>query len=157
LPRAIVVNHYSSIRASQQGSRWPKRGLYLFMKYFLAGTAIGLILFLGSCSADEITGPGDVIFPDSNVSYRAHVAPFLAVGCTMSGCHDAATPQNRYTDLRSWIGVRAINVINQPGDTNAALVQVLYGRTLHPPLSNEIGENQRRGIKRWVLEGARDN
>lgn len=126
------------------------------MKYFLVGVCIGLVVFLGSCGGGDITGPEDIMFPDSNVSYGRHVAPFLAVGCNMSGCHDASRPDNRFTDLTSWISVRSINVINQPGDTNCNLVRVLYGRTLHPIL-NSIGENQRSGVKKWVLEGAQNN
>src|SRR5688500_7111171 len=98
------------------------------MKYFVAGVALGLILFLGSCDDNVISSPEDVIFPDSNVSYRAHVAPFLAVGCNISGCHDLPRTENRGIALTSFHHLRDIRVVNQPGDTNAALVQVLYGK-----------------------------
>lgn len=126
------------------------------MKYFLLGAALVLILFLGSCDDNAISSPDQVIFPDSNVSYGRHVAPFLAVGCNMSGCHDAKRTENRLIALTSWADVRDIKVVNQPGDTNSALVQVLYGKVFHPLLNN-VGENQRRGIKQWVLEGAQNN
>jgi hypothetical protein len=125
------------------------------MKYFVAGVVLALILFLGSCDDNALTSPEDVIFPDSNVSYRAHVAPFLALGCNMSGCHDMPRTENRGIVLRSFGEVRDIRVVNQPGDTNAALVQVLYGKVFHPLI--QAGDNQRRGIRQWVIEGAQDN
>lgn len=125
------------------------------MKYFLAGCALALILFLGSCDDDALSSPTDVHFPDSNVSYAAHVAPFLALGCNMTGCHDAPRTENRNIVLTSWIGVRDIRVVNQPGDTNAGLVQVLYGKVFHPVI--QAGDNQRKGIRQWVKEGAKNN
>src|SRR5687767_15017382 len=120
------------------------------MKYFMAGVALAFIIFLAGCDDDAISSPTDVIFPDSNVSFAAHVAPFLTLGCNMSGCHDAPRTENRNIVLTSWVGVRDIRVINQPGDTNAGLVQVLYGKVFHPLI--QAGDNQRRGIKQWVIE-----
>lgn len=108
-----------------------------------------------ACSGSDITSPEDVVFPERNVSYAQHVAPYLALGCNISGCHDASRPENNFIDLTSWIAVRSTRVVNQPGDTNCALVQVLYGRVLHVPI--RATENQRRGIKQWVLEGAENN
>jgi hypothetical protein len=126
------------------------------MKYFMAGVALAIIIFLAGCDDNAISSPTDVIFPDSNVSYAAHVAPFLTLGCNMSGCHDAPRTENRNIVLTSWSAVRGdVRVINQPGDTNAGLVQVLYGKVFHPLI--QAGDNQRRGIRRWVIEGAQNN
>ena len=125
------------------------------MKYFMAGVALALIIFLAGCDDDAISSPTQVIFPDSNVSFAAHVAPFLQLGCNMTGCHDAPRTENRNIVLTSWAGVMDLRVVNQPGDTNAGLVQVLYGKVFHPLINAE--ENQRRGIKQWVKEGAKNN
>jgi hypothetical protein len=108
-----------------------------------------------ACSGSDITSPEDVIFPERNVSYAQHVAPYLALGCNMTGCHDQARPENNFIDLTSWAAVRSTRVVNQPGDTNAGLVQVLYGRIVHFPV--RATDNQRQGIKQWVIEGAQNN
>jgi hypothetical protein len=124
------------------------------MKYFRYLYTVGVFTLIG-CSSSDITSPDDVVFPATNVSFKAHVEPLFAVSCNMNGCHDMATSRNNSVDLTSWIGVRATNVINQPGDTTCGLMQVVFGRELHPGFT--INSNHQQGLKQWVLEGAKDN
>ena len=117
---------------------------------------IGVLLFTSGCSSSDITSADQIVFPVSGVSFRAHVEPLFSISCNTTGCHDGARSDNNYVDLTSWVGVRNINVVNQPGDTNCGLIRVVFGRELHPgPL--KINDNHRQGLKTWVLEGAQDN
>src|SRR6185437_12321203 len=87
-----------------------------------------MVLVIIGCSSSDITSANDVVFPATNVSFRAQVEPLFSVSCNVAGCHDMARPGNNNVDLTSWIGTRAINVVNQPGDTNCGLILVVYGR-----------------------------
>ncbi|MDP4220589.1 MAG: hypothetical protein Q8916_11075 [Bacteroidota bacterium] len=117
----------------------------------------GLAVFtLYGCSSSDITSANDIVFPATHVSFKAHVEPLFAVSCTMSGCHDMPRSTNNGVDLTSWTGVRATNVINQPGDTMCGLMQVVFGREFHNGPLN-LNENHRQGLKQWVIEGAQNN
>ena len=109
------------------------------------------------CVANDISNPNDIIFPDSNVSYTQQVQPFLTLSCNTYGCHDDQRASNKYTALTSFVNVRAINVVNQPGDTNCNLVRIVYGRDLTHLAPIHPQPNQQQGIKKWVQEGAKDN
>ncbi|MBS1902258.1 MAG: hypothetical protein JSS75_00965 [Bacteroidetes bacterium] len=119
--------------------------------------SLGVLLLCSGCSSTDITSADQIVFPATNVSYKAHVAPLLAIACNAAGCHDMARPENANVDLTSWISLRgSTNVVNQPGDTNCGLVKVVYARVGHPgPL--RINDNHRQGIKQWVIEGAQNN
>jgi hypothetical protein len=123
-----------------------------FIRYIFAA----LIFTVMGCSSSDITSANDVVFPASNVSFRAQVEPLFSVSCNVSGCHDMARPGNNNVDLTSWAGTRAINVVNQPGDTNCGLILVIFGREIHAGVIN-LNNNHRQGLKRWVIEGAKDN
>lgn len=124
------------------------------MRFICYIVASGVFTLMG-CGSNDITSPNDIIFPALNVSFRAHVQPLFTLSCNVSGCHDNISHAGN-VDLSSWIGVRATNVVNQPGDTNCGLMQVIFGRELHTGSVN-INENHRQGLKRWVIEGAQDN
>ena len=110
-----------------------------------------LFVFISGCSGD-ITDPDDIVFPPINVSFGMHIQPLLNLSCNSQGCHG----EGAQTKLTSWGGVRALNVVNQPGDTNCGLVNVVYGRTeTHWPVN--VNSNHRQGIKQWVIEGAQNN
>lgn len=80
-----------------------------------------------------------------------HVQPLMNISCNSLNCHG----DNGQTKLTSWVGVRSLNVVNQPGDTNCNLIGVVYGRLLHVPVN--VNDNHREGLKQWVLEGAQNN
>jgi len=107
-----------------------------------------LFVFITGCSDD----PNDIVFPPSNVSFSMHVQPLLNLSCNSQGCHG----DDAQTKLTSWVGVRAINVVNQPGDTNCGLLNVVFGKNpSHIPVS--VNDNHRQGLKQWVIEGAQNN
>lgn len=107
------------------------------------------------CFPGDVTNPNQIVFPASNVSYSQQLVPFLTLSCNMTGCHDAARSGNLNVDLTSWIGVR--NEVPKPGDTlTSPLVAVMFARENH--VGNFLAnDNQRNGIKVWVLEGAKNN
>jgi hypothetical protein len=115
---------------------------------------LGVFTMLG-CSDSDITSANDIVFPATNVSFKAHVEPLFSFSCNITGCHDVARSSNKYVDLTSWTGTRAINVVNQPGDTNCGLIQVVFERAQHIQLN--LTNNHRQGLKQWVIEGAKDN
>jgi hypothetical protein len=122
------------------------------LRYILAA---GVFAVMG-CSSSDITSANDIVFPATHVSFKAQVEPLFAVSCNISGCHDIARNSNNSVDLTSWIGARATNVVNQPGDTTCGLIQVVFVREFHNGPVN-LNENHRQGLKRWVIEGAQDN
>ena len=113
------------------------------IRYFWAALPL---FFLAGCTG--ATDPNQIVFPATNVSYAQDIEPYFALACVQ--CHDIGDP----VDLSSWVGIRAINVTT-PKDTTSELVLVMYGNGAHGPIS--ANDNQRQGIKQWVLEGAKNN
>ena len=111
-------------------------------------------VFVAGCSG--ISNPNDIVFPVSNVSYHAQVAPYFSLACSESGCHDQATSNNDELDLTSWVLMKSVPGVIVAGDTTCHLVLVMYGREAHAGVI-VANDNQRQGIKQWVIEGARDN
>lgn len=114
---------------------------------------------------DEVTGGGtiDVVFPDSIISFGQHVQPLFTRGCAFSGCHGA----DRYADdgysLESYehlmFGTRAVIFRGDPD--NSLLIQATEARNQVPRMPpndfTQLNENQKRGLRRWVAEGAQNN
>lgn len=131
-----------------------------------ASVAAACVLAVGSLLTgceDETYGPGpdsrDIVFPESNVSYAQHVQPLFDRTCAVSGCHDTATKQSNLS-LQSYREATARPGIIVPGDPDGSvLVQRIEGKIQprmpynRPPLS----DNQIRGIRQWILEGAQNN
>jgi len=129
------------------------RLVYCRMK--LTPCLMAVVASIMGCSSGDITNPNQIVFPATNVSFKGQVAPYFALSCNFTGCHDGSANTAGGVDLSSWIGVRATNV-TQPKDTNSELVLVMYGRAPHShPFS--ANDNQRIGIKQWVREGAQNN
>jgi hypothetical protein len=157
---SLITNHSPNFR---NGSEQPTVGKYVRIRSRDVNHKIVFLIFalllspviIASCSSTDITDPDQISFPDSNISYAAQVRPYLTLSCNVTGCHDVQRPENFGVDLTSWVGVRGNNVA-QPGDTNCHLVLVMYGREIHQG-SFKANDNQRRGIKQWVLEGAQNN
>ena len=125
----------------------------LSIRYILAAAVFTLL----GCSSSDITSASDIVFPATHVSFKAQVEPLFTVSCNITGCHDVARNSNNNVDLTSWISVRSINVVNQPGDTNCGLIEVVFGRggIIHPSMN--LNDNNRQGLKQWVIEGAQNN
>jgi hypothetical protein len=117
--------------------------------------ALSCLCIVAGCSSSDITSPDQIVFPATNVSFTQHVQPFFALSCNNVGCHDAGRADNYDTDLTSWVRVRDAHV-TLPGDTACGLIRVIYAREVHYGALN-LNENQREGLKQWVLEGAQNN
>lgn len=117
-------------------------------------------LLATSCTGNMVTQPGDVVFPDTNVSFRAHVQPFLAVSCGVGGCHADVNPAGRIrlTSYSTLMFDRA-NLIVPSKPDESLVIQVLNGVFAHPwgYLQDRITANHRRGMAQWVSEGALNN
>lgn len=127
-----------------------------------AARALAACFLFAGCE-DETYGPGpdsrDIVFPESNVSYAQHVQPLFDRTCAVSGCHDTATKQSNLS-LQSYREATARPGIIVPTDPDGSvLVQRIEGKIQprmpynRPPLS----DNQIRGIRQWILEGAQNN
>lgn len=112
------------------------------------------------CNGNTITSPEDVVFPDTNVRFRGHVQPFLAVTCAVSGCH---------ADLNAAGGIRLTtystvlfdrpNLIVPGRPEESTVIQVLTGILSHPvgDLQRRVNSNHVAGMRQWVTEGALNN
>lgn len=115
---------------------------------------------LPSCDGSVITNPQDIAFPDSNVSFRGQVLPFLALSCGVGGCHGDVSPAAgiRLTSYSTLLFDRPNLVV--PGKPDESLiVQVLEGDLLHPwgNLRTTVSSSQIRGMRTWITEGALNN
>jgi hypothetical protein len=113
-----------------------------------------------SCGSDMITQPQDVTFPDTNVSYRGQVQPFLTVTCATGGCHSDIAPAGgirlgSYSPL--FIDRPNLVVVGRPDES--LVMQVLTGVMPHlvGNLPGRVSANHRQGMRQWILEGARNN
>lgn len=131
------------------------------MKRFLALSVFlvsALLLGLAACD-DSGTRPGDeIVFPDKDVSYMAHVQPFFNFRCANYGCHEDQTRAGNLS-LTSYVAMTERPGIVIPGDpASSLLLQKIDGRLPHPinvPII--INQNQLTGIRTWIAEGAKNN
>ncbi len=120
-----------------------------------------LIVFLLGCE-DTITNKqvDEIVFPESNVSYVSHVQPVLIVKCASSGCHDDESRAGNLS-LTTWANTTANPDIVFPYDANVSrLVQSIEGTAtflMPPPRYPALTQNQIKGIRTWVQEGAKYN
>lgn len=124
---------------------------------------VSLIIFVGVSSCRDTSNPltkvDDIVFPDSNISYVRHVQPLFDLACATAGCHDRATAENKELDLTSYAGVVANFGVVVAGDTsNSRMVWSIEGRPGSAPMppAKPLNQNQIKGIKRWIFEGAKD-
>lgn len=113
---------------------------------------------------DEVVGPdgspSDVVFPDSNVSFAAHVQPLFTQTCAIPGCHDDGQNQSqlRLTSYSSTV-VEIPGIVVPGNPDNSVLVWRIEGtQGVRMPLNrNPLNSNQIRGIRKWIEEGASPN
>ncbi|MDX9760081.1 MAG: c-type cytochrome domain-containing protein [Bacteroidota bacterium] len=124
-----------------------------------AGAFLAAAMFLVLACDDSGTRPGDeIIFPETDVSYMAHVQPFFDLRCANYGCHEDQTRAGNLS-LTSYIAMTERPGIIIPGDPQSSLLlQKIDGRLPHPinvPII--INSNQLEGIRTWIAEGAKNN
>lgn len=108
---------------------------------------------------DTTTAPtGDIVFPDSNVSYSQHVQPTFNLKCAFSGCHDDGTRAGNLS-LTSYLNATAYpGIIIARDSQHSLLAQKIDGRLPHQTqVDLRLTQNQINGIKKWIDEGAKDN
>ncbi|MDT8325430.1 MAG: c-type cytochrome domain-containing protein [Bacteroidota bacterium] len=128
------------------------------MSLLAALLTIVLLASLPACD-DSGTRPGDeIVFPEENVSYSAHVQPFFNLRCANYGCHEDATRAANLS-LTSYVNMNERPGIIIPGDASSSLLmQKIDGRLPHPiEVPIIINENQLNGIRTWINEGAKNN
>lgn len=129
------------------------------MRCLVALSVSGWSLILVSTSCTGVTQPQDITFPDSNVSYVRHMQPFLSLSCANGGCHDKTSPAGG-VDLTDYSGLLFgrgnLVVPNEPDQS--LLIQSIEQRIAHPyDIMSRVTDNQRRGVRQWILEGALHN
>ena len=124
-------------------------------------TVVAAIIVLSSCkdTSNSVSTLDEIVFPATDISYEKQVQPLFNVGCAITGCHDKATNQNKNLDRTSFAGVRSNFGVVIPGDTtNSRLIWNIEARPGYAPMppAKPLSQNQIQGLKRWILEGAKD-
>jgi len=130
----------------------------------LLASVTAVVIGFSACrdTSNPVTKLDDIVFPDSNISYAKLVQPLFYAACATASCHEVATAGNGNLDLTLYAGLwKADKTIITPPDTsNSILVWCIEWRpivNIYPmPPTKQLSQNQIRGIKRWILEGAKD-
>ena len=119
--------------------------------------ALTLALMIIACDSGP-THPEDVVFPESDVSYRTHVQPLFDVGCNFSGCHNTIDRAGNVS-LASYFDLLNTPGLVVPGEPGSSLlIQTLRGQQPHTfSIQSIVDENQVEGVATWVEEGASNN
>jgi hypothetical protein len=147
--------HYELFIIFTEKKKTIMRKLYSFILLAFFATAVII-------SCDDTVAP-DLTMPDKNVSYSQHIQPLFNVSCALSGCHDNASAAGGLR-LTSWVNTTADPQIVFPGEPdNSKLVWAIEGNTAvtpMPPVNGNVmplTQNQIKGIRTWIAEGAKNN
>jgi hypothetical protein len=117
-------------------------------------------LFYFGCD-DTSTDIDDEVIPESNVSYSMHIQPVFNIKCV--NCHGVGIVEGGL-DLTNWSGTKADpRIIVDSLPDNSVLVWTIEGRPgfpFMPPVASPylpLTDNQLRGVKTWIAEGAKNN
>lgn len=113
---------------------------------------------MSSCKNTINTPIGDIVFPASNVSYSQQVQPLFNLGCDYLGCHDDETMAGNLS-LTNYISATTAPGVIRPRDTTSSiLIQRIEGKgPIMPPAASPLNQNQIKGLKTWIMEGAKNN
>ncbi len=127
-------------------------------KYSIILTLVFLLVIVQSCD-DTLTSSDidNLVMPDSNVSYRAHVAPVFEVKCVP--CHNSQRSEAGL-DLSSWVNATRDPSIIFPGSDSTSIL--VYSIERIPPYApmppyEWLKRNHINGIRTWIREGAQNN
>ena len=128
------------------------------LKYFIILIFTFVVIISQSCD-DTLTSSeiDNLVMPDSNVSYKAHVAPVFEVKCVP--CHNSQRSEAGL-DLSSWVNATRDPTIIFPGSDSTSIL--VYSIERIPPYApmppNEwLKRNHINGIRTWIREGALNN
>lgn len=118
--------------------------------------ALFVIIFGLSCSSSTRPNTDDLVFPETGVYYSLLVERYLNQTCAWGGCHDQISKQGGI-DLSTYNAIFMTPGLVIPGNADGSLLnQIIEARLPHPQLPNLYRgtDNQIRGMRVWVLEGA---
>jgi len=128
------------------------------LKYFIILLLTFVVIIAQSCD-DSLTSSDidNLVMPDSNVSYKAHIAPVFEVKCVP--CHNSQSSEAGL-DLSSWVNATRDPTIIFPGSDSTSIL--VYSIEKFPPYDpmppNEwLKRNHINGIRTWIREGAQNN
>ena len=130
----------------------------LTLKYFIILILTFVVIIAQSCD-DSLTSSDidNLVMPDSNVSYKAHVAPVFEIKCVP--CHNSQRSEAGL-DLSSWVNATRDPTIIFPGsDSTSILVYSIERIPPYAPMppSEWLKRNHINGIRTWIREGAQNN
>jgi len=126
------------------------------LKYFIILLLTFVVIIAQSCD-DSLTSSDidNLVMPDSNVSYKAHIAPVFEVKCVP--CHNSQSSEAGL-DLSSWVNATRDPRIIFPGDDSTSVLVWTIERISTPMPPNEwLKRNHINGIRIWIREGAQNN
>ena len=128
------------------------------MKAFMVALFVSsAVAFVGGCSQSTVTDPNTIVFPDSLVSYRNHVQPFMTLRCGQCHGETVAAGNIRLTQY-SYLLFDRPNLVVPGAPDESLVVQVLERIIAHPSGQFEtISANHIRGVRKWIAEGAENN
>lgn len=118
-----------------------------------------LCSYIFYCCKDTVVNQNQEIeFPEKNISYTQHVGPLLQQKCAIGGCHTQNGYKPNLEYPASYTSLLDYIVIGNP--EHSTLIQLLEGTLppkMPPPNTTSLTENQIKGIKTWIREGAKAN
>jgi len=128
------------------------------LKYFIILILTFVVIVAQSCD-DTLTSSDidNLVMPDSNVSYKAHIAPVFEIKCVP--CHNSQRSEAGL-DLSSWVNATRDPTIIFPGsDSTSILVYTIERLPPYAPMppSEWLKRNHIDGIRTWIREGAQNN
>jgi hypothetical protein len=129
-----------------------------YLKYFYLLIFTFAALISQSCD-DTVTSSeiDKLVMPDSNVSYKTHIAPVFEVKCVP--CHNSQRSEAGL-DLSSWVNATRDPTIIFPGsDSTSILVFTIERIPPYAPMppGEWLKRNHIDGIRTWIREGAQNN
>ncbi|TAL68614.1 MAG: hypothetical protein EPN82_10065 [Bacteroidetes bacterium] len=134
--------------------------LKIFMILILFSSVFTLNLLTGC--GEMVSSSNNLVFPDSSVSYIINVEPFMRVKCAYSGCH-CEPPNNTSTPMTTWfelMGSENLGLVVAYKPDSSILIQILEEKLPHNYNAfphGYITQNQIKGMRKWIEEGAKNN
>jgi hypothetical protein len=134
----------------------------VLLKYLIGICIVFFIIAVIFSACSWTTGGEEIIFPETNVSYMNHVQPFFMMNCSYAPCHYAGPePASGYVLTEYHMVIRVPGFIMPGNPDGSTLVQILEGKfnphIRRPIYTGNIKENQIKGIRTWIKEGAINN
>lgn len=128
------------------------------LRSFIILSTICVAILTQNCD-DTLTSSDidNLIMPDSNVSYKVHIAPVFEVKCVP--CHNSSRSEAGL-DLSSWVNATRDPSIIFPGSDSTSIL--VYSIEKIPPYApmppgEWLKRNHIDGIRTWIREGALNN